>query len=94
MENNSSVLTLNFHILTVETGFSVSNITLVEGEEIRISLSTVGIPREDIILPVGIELATAEAEGTEVHVHADNALLPTLLYRCYIDKFRVSYHPC
>ena len=67
MENNSSVLTLNFHILTVETGFSVSNITLEEGNEMRIFLNTVGNPREDIILPVGIELATAEDEGTEVH---------------------------
>ena len=74
------VLTLNF--LTVQTGFSVSNITLEEGSEMAIRLSTVGIPRDDITLTVGVELATAEEEGTEVHAQeGDNALPHTLLYR-------------
>ena len=83
---------LNF--LTVQTGFSVSNITLEEGNEMTIRLSTVGIPRDDITLTVGVELATAEEGGTEIHAQeGDNALPHTLLYRYYLDKSAVRDHP-
>ena len=84
-----------FTIFTVHTGFYDSNISLEEGNEMRIYLNTSGIPRSDIILTVGVELATAEEEGTEVHAQErDYVLLHTFFHRFYFDKSAVHDYPC